>query len=58
MPAVEPVLQVDDGLADEVVRAQQVPVEELHVQDGVWREGGCELEAPAKLLGICTAIVS
>ena len=48
MPAVEPVLQVDLGLPDEVVRAQEVPVEHAHRQDGVLGEGGLELEAPGK----------
>ena len=35
MPAEEPVLEVDLGLADEVVRSEQVPVEHADRQDGV-----------------------
>ena len=46
MPGVEPVLEVDLGLADEVVGAQQVPVDDLNSQDRVLRKRGLELETP------------
>ena len=46
VPAVEPVLQVDLGLANQVVRTEQVPVQHLHRQHRVLREGSLELEAP------------
>ena len=48
VPAEEPVLEVDLGLADEVVRAEQVPVEHADREDGVLREGGLELEELAE----------
>ena len=48
MPAEEPVLEVDLGLADEVVRAEQVPVEHADREDGVLREGGLELQELAE----------
>ena len=46
VPAVVSVLQVDLGLADQVVRPEEVPVEELDSQEGVLGEGGLDLEAP------------
>ena len=48
VPAEEPVLEVDLGLADEVVRAEEVPVEDADGEDGVLREGGLELEELAE----------
>ena len=48
MPAVKPVLQIDLGLSDQVVRAQEVPVQNLDSEDRVLREGGLELEALAE----------
>lgn len=46
MPAEEPVLQVDLGLANQVIRAQQVPVEHLASEDRVLGERGLEFKAP------------
>ena len=48
MPAVKPVLQVNLGLSYQVVRAQEVPVQNLDSEDRVLREGGLELEALAE----------
>ena len=39
MPAEEPVFEVDLGLADEVVRPEQVPVEHAHRENRVLRVG-------------------
>ena len=47
VPAVKPVLQVDLGLSYQVVRAQEVPVQNLDSEDRVLGEGGLELEALA-----------
>ncbi|GFV12262.1 hypothetical protein TNCV_1537581 [Trichonephila clavipes] len=44
--AVKSVLQVDNSLTDESVRAHQIPVEQLHMQDGVPWKVGDKLEAP------------
>ena len=48
VPAEEPVLEVDLALSDEVVRAEEVPVEDADGEDGVLREGGLELEELAE----------
>ena len=48
MPAIKPVLQIDLGLSYQVVRAQEVPVQNLDSEDRVLREGGLELEALAE----------
>ena len=48
VPAVKPVLQIDLRLSDQVVRAQEVPVQNLDSEDRVLREGGLELEALAE----------
>ena len=48
VPAVKPVLQINLGLSYEVVRAQEVPVQNLNREDRVLREGGLELEALAE----------
>ena len=52
VPAEEPVLEIDLGLADEVVRTEQVPVKHRDREDGVLREGGFELEELSKDLAI------
>lgn len=45
MSRVEAVLEVQLGLADHVVRTDEVPVEDLHGEHRVLREGGLHLEA-------------
>ena len=49
--AVEAVLQVDDGLADQVVRAHQVPVVDLHTQARLHRECRFNFKASAEHKG-------
>lgn len=47
MSGIEPVLEVDLRLSDHVVRAHEVPVEDLHRQHRVLGEGGLDLETPS-----------
>lgn len=58
MPAEEPVLEVDLGLADEVVRSEQVPVEHADRQDGVLREGRYSAYQILWLIGICDCLAN
>ena len=46
MSGVEPVLQIDLGLANQVVGAEKIPVDDLNRQDRVLRKRCLELEAP------------
>ena len=48
MSTVEPVFEVDLGLSDEIVGAEEVPVQQLQGQHGVLGEGSLDLEAPAE----------
>ncbi len=48
MSTVEPVFQVDLRLSDEIVGAEEVPVQQLQGQHGVLGEGSLDLEAPAE----------
>ena len=48
MSGVEPVLQIDLGLANQVVGAEEIPVDDLNRQDRVLRKRCLEFETPVE----------